>query len=96
MNLKSSVTTLLENSLNYVFMRYSFEGDPRMILLDFGASRSYGKNFVDGCTKLVKAASERDARKILEMSREIGLLSGYESSIMEKAHVESVLIMGRR
>uniref|UniRef100_A0A1I7XQM2 ABC1 domain-containing protein n=1 Tax=Heterorhabditis bacteriophora TaxID=37862 RepID=A0A1I7XQM2_HETBA len=39
---------------------------PRMILLDFGASRSYPKPFVDKYMKIIKAASDGDTRKIIE------------------------------
>ncbi|KAJ1354184.1 hypothetical protein KIN20_011029 [Parelaphostrongylus tenuis] len=74
-------TSFWESIQNRVSLKFSFGGDflpfiarstsdclgePRMVLLDFGASRSYGKKFVDGYIKLIKAASERDARKILE------------------------------
>ncbi|KIH58242.1 hypothetical protein ANCDUO_11555 [Ancylostoma duodenale] len=68
--------------------------EPRMVLLDFGASRSYSKKFVDRYMNIIKAASDADTKKIIEHSREIGFLTGYETEIMEKAHAESVLIMG--
>ncbi|VDM55197.1 unnamed protein product [Angiostrongylus costaricensis] len=82
------------NWSNFFLGVHPVSGGPRMVLLDFGASRSYNKKFVDRYMKLIKAASDGDTRKIIEMSREIGFLTGYESSAMESAHVESVLIMG--
>uniref|UniRef100_A0A158PBF8 ABC1 domain-containing protein n=1 Tax=Angiostrongylus cantonensis TaxID=6313 RepID=A0A158PBF8_ANGCA len=82
------------NWSNFFLGVHPVSGALRMVLLDFGASRSYSKKFVDRYMKLIKAASDGDTRKIIEMSREIGFLTGYESSVMESAHVESVLIMG--
>lgn len=43
---------------------------------------------------IIKAAYDGDKQKIIEYSREIGFLTGYETSVMEQAHVESVMIMG--
>ncbi|WKY00067.1 hypothetical protein Q1695_014721 [Nippostrongylus brasiliensis] len=82
------------NWSNFFLGVHPVTGKPRMVLLDFGASRSYNKKFVDCYMKLIKAASESDTPKIIELSREIGFLTGYETSIMENAHAESVLIMG--
>ncbi|KHJ89149.1 ABC1 family protein [Oesophagostomum dentatum] len=82
------------NWSNFFLGIHPVTGEPRLILLDFGASRSYSKKFVDQYMKIIKAASEKDTKKIIEYSREIGFLTGYESKIMEQAHAESVLIMG--
>lgn len=87
----------------------TISGDPCIVLLDFGATRSYNKKFVDQYMKIIKAAYDGDKEKIIQLeswkkyfqinfslsySREIGFLTGYESEIMEKAHLESVMIMG--
>ncbi|EYB92669.1 hypothetical protein Y032_0191g1308 [Ancylostoma ceylanicum] len=82
------------NWSNFFLGIHPVTGEPRMVLLDFGASRSYSKKFVDRYMKIIKAASDADTKKIIEHSREIGFLTGYETEIMEKAHAESVLIMG--
>ncbi|PIO56326.1 hypothetical protein TELCIR_22275, partial [Teladorsagia circumcincta] len=64
-------------------------GKPRMILLDFGATRSYSKTFVDIYMKLIKAAADLDTPRITELSKEIGFLTGYETAAMEYAHAQS-------
>ncbi|XP_050361435.1 atypical kinase COQ8B, mitochondrial [Nymphalis io] len=66
----------------------------QVILLDFGATREYSKEFMDQYIEIIKAASEKDRETILRMSREMKFLTGYESKIMEESHVDTVLIMG--
>ncbi|GBP54773.1 Atypical kinase COQ8A, mitochondrial [Eumeta japonica] len=66
----------------------------QVILLDFGATREYSKEFMDKYIEIVKAASEGDRDTILRMSKEMKFLTGYESKLMEDAHVDTVMIMG--
>ncbi|KAJ1522598.1 hypothetical protein ONE63_001779 [Megalurothrips usitatus] len=66
----------------------------QLILLDFGATRSYDKAFMDKYIEVIKGASVGDREKVLNLSREMGFLTGYESKIMEDAHVDGVLILG--
>lgn len=64
------------------------------MLLDFGACREFDKEFVDKYMRVIKAAADRDDAKVLEHSRELGFLTGYEAKVMEKAHVDAVMILG--
>lgn len=82
------------NWSNFFLGKHPKTGEPRLVLLDFGASRAYGKKFVDIYMNIIKAAYDGDKKKIIEYSREIGFLTGYETTVMEDAHVESVMIMG--
>ncbi|ETN74063.1 ABC1 family protein [Necator americanus] len=82
------------NWSNFFLGVHPVTGEPRMVLLDFGASRPYRKKFVDLYMRIIKAASDGDTKRIIEHSREIGFLTGYETEVMEDAHAESVLIMG--
>ncbi|CAI5445436.1 unnamed protein product [Caenorhabditis angaria] len=82
------------NWSNFFLGKHPKTGEPRLVLLDFGASRAYGKEFVDTYMKIIRAAYDGDKQKIIEYSRDIGFLTGYETTIMENAHVESVMIMG--
>ncbi|KDR22829.1 Chaperone activity of bc1 complex-like, mitochondrial [Zootermopsis nevadensis] len=66
----------------------------QLMLLDFGASRSYSKTFVDMYIQLIRGAADGDRNKVLQVSRDIGFLAGYEAKIMEDAHVEAVMILG--
>ncbi|XP_013135162.1 PREDICTED: aarF domain-containing protein kinase 4-like isoform X2 [Papilio polytes] len=51
----------------------------QVILLDFGATREYSKEFMDQYIEIIKAASECDRATILRMSRDMKFLTGYES-----------------
>lgn len=66
----------------------------QLILLDFGASRVYSKKFIDQYIRVIKAAADEDRAGVLELSRNMGFLTGYESKIMEEAHVDAVMILG--
>uniref|UniRef100_A0A915Q312 ABC1 atypical kinase-like domain-containing protein n=1 Tax=Setaria digitata TaxID=48799 RepID=A0A915Q312_9BILA len=82
------------NWSNFYLGKHPTGNGSRLILLDFGASRSYPKKFVDQYMNIIRAAYENNRDKMLEYSREIGFLSGYESKIMEDAHCESITILG--
>ncbi|GMR39844.1 hypothetical protein PMAYCL1PPCAC_10039, partial [Pristionchus mayeri] len=82
------------NWANFFFGRHPITGDNRLILLDFGATRSYGKPFVDLYMRIIKAAYDKNDDDILKYSREIGFLTGYETRVMEKAHCASTMILG--
>ncbi|XP_026759739.2 atypical kinase COQ8B, mitochondrial isoform X1 [Galleria mellonella] len=66
----------------------------QVILLDFGATREYSKEFMDQYIEIIKAASEGDRGAILRKSLEMKFLTGYESKIMEETHIDTVMIMG--
>ncbi|XP_041986302.1 atypical kinase COQ8B, mitochondrial [Aricia agestis] len=66
----------------------------QLVLLDFGATREYSKEFMDQYIEIIKAASDGDRGAILRMSREMKFLTGYETKIMEETHVDTVMIMG--
>lgn len=66
----------------------------KIALLDFGASRDYSKLFVDRYARVVKAAVDGDREAVLSHSRTIGFLTGYETKVMENAHVDATMIMG--
>ncbi|CAL8139490.1 unnamed protein product [Orchesella dallaii] len=63
-------------------------------LLDFGASREYRNGFVDNYMRILKGAADNDKETVINASRDIGFLTGYESRAMENAHVETVMILG--
>uniref|UniRef100_A0A914VHS4 ABC1 atypical kinase-like domain-containing protein n=1 Tax=Plectus sambesii TaxID=2011161 RepID=A0A914VHS4_9BILA len=82
------------NWSNFFFGRHPTTGEWRLVLLDFGAARSFSKKFVDQYMNIIKAAYDKDEQKMLEYSRNIGFLTGYESKVMERAHCDAILIMG--
>ena len=62
-------------------------------LLDFGATREFGVNFVNTYFKIIDAAAGKDRESVLKWSREIGFLTGSESKVMNEAHVDSVMLL---
>ncbi|XP_058823624.1 atypical kinase COQ8B, mitochondrial [Topomyia yanbarensis] len=66
----------------------------KIMLIDFGATRFYTKTFMDDYMRVIQAATRNDRQSILELSRKMGFLTGYESVAMEKAHIDAVLILG--
>ncbi|XP_074662126.1 atypical kinase COQ8B, mitochondrial-like [Tubulanus polymorphus] len=66
----------------------------QLSLLDFGATRQFDKSFVDLYIRVVKAAVDNDTEAVIRISQEMGFLTGYESKVMESAHVDAVMILG--
>uniref|UniRef100_A0A8D8BC88 AarF domain-containing protein kinase 4 n=1 Tax=Culex pipiens TaxID=7175 RepID=A0A8D8BC88_CULPI len=66
----------------------------QIMLIDFGATRFYQKPFMDDYMRVIEAATRNDRQRILELSRKMGFLTGYETTAMENAHVDAVLILG--
>lgn len=66
----------------------------QLILLDFGASRDYSKTFMDIYVKIMKSAADGDREGVLEHSKDLGFFTGYESKIMEEAHVDATMHLG--
>ncbi|XP_033933946.1 atypical kinase COQ8A, mitochondrial [Pseudochaenichthys georgianus] len=66
----------------------------KIALLDFGATRGFDKSFTDAYIEIINAAAHNDREGVLKRSREMKFLTGYESKVMEEAHVESVMILG--
>ena len=83
----------MQTDPNWSNFLYDPEED-RIILLDFGAARSFSKSFVDDYIKIIRAAADRDADGVYEYSVKLGFLTGYEAPAMKKAHVDSVMILG--
>uniref|UniRef100_A0A182S712 ABC1 atypical kinase-like domain-containing protein n=1 Tax=Anopheles maculatus TaxID=74869 RepID=A0A182S712_9DIPT len=66
----------------------------QVMLIDFGATRFYQKAFMDDYLKVIIAATKNDRQQILDLSRKMGFLTGYETPAMENAHIDAVLILG--
>lgn len=73
---------------------FLFNSDTQKLeLLDFGASREYPEEFIDKYTRLLEAASRSDKKQVIELSVQLGYLTGEESKAMRDAHVTSVLTL---
>ncbi|XP_034051542.1 atypical kinase COQ8A, mitochondrial isoform X2 [Thalassophryne amazonica] len=66
----------------------------KVALLDFGATRGFDKRFTDVYIEIIKAAADQNKEGVLQKSREMKFLTGYESKAMEDAHVDAVTILG--
>ena len=62
-------------------------------LLDFGACRSFDREFIDKYCKLLVAAAYGDKPKLLDLSTQLGYLTGAESPTMIDAHISSILAL---
>ncbi|XP_053329124.1 atypical kinase COQ8B, mitochondrial [Spea bombifrons] len=70
------------------------EENNKVVLLDFGASREFGEEFTDDYIEVVKAAVDGDRGKVLQKSRDLKFLTGFETKVFEDAHVDAIMILG--
>ncbi|XP_053066539.1 atypical kinase COQ8B, mitochondrial isoform X3 [Acinonyx jubatus] len=66
----------------------------QVTLLDFGASREFGTEFTDHYIEVVMAAANGDRDRVLQKSRDLKFLTGFETKAFSDAHVEAVMILG--
>uniref|UniRef100_UPI0037E8D6D0 atypical kinase COQ8B, mitochondrial n=1 Tax=Semicossyphus pulcher TaxID=241346 RepID=UPI0037E8D6D0 len=66
----------------------------KVVLLDFGACRSYPESFTDDYVQVVHAASVGDRATVLSKSKDLKFLTGFEAKAFADAHVEAVMILG--
>ncbi|XP_073828058.1 ubiquinone biosynthesis protein COQ8, mitochondrial [Musca autumnalis] len=66
----------------------------RLMLIDFGSTRFYQKEFIKKYRSIIMCAVNNDRKGVLEISREMGFLTSYETKLMEEAHVDAVMILG--
>lgn len=83
----------MQTDPNYANFFYN-EEENKLYLLDFGASRTYPKDFVDLYLEMVKSAAEKDREKVLDMSYKLGFLTGFEPQVMKEAHIDAILTVG--
>ncbi len=77
------------NSGNFLFDR----DDAKLELIDFGATREYDQSFINLFYKLLSAAVEQDEPLATKLSLEIGYLTGEESDLMVRAHLDSLFAL---
>lgn len=66
----------------------------KLMLIDFGSTRFYSKTFIENYKEVIKCAANNDRAGVLDLSRKMGFLTGYESKQMDEAHVDAVMILG--
>ncbi|XP_058270379.1 atypical kinase COQ8B, mitochondrial [Hemibagrus wyckioides] len=83
----------MQTDPNWSNFYYNAEED-KIYLLDFGACREYPEAFTDDYIEVVHAASVGDRARVLQKSKDLKFLTGYEAKAFEEAHVEAVMILG--
>ncbi|CAG8593820.1 3989_t:CDS:10 [Ambispora gerdemannii] len=63
-------------------------------LLDFGASREFGEEFIYLYREALKAAARQDYEGCIYYSEQLGFLTGLETKSMKRAHAESMMAIG--
>ncbi|CAG8672236.1 6403_t:CDS:2, partial [Ambispora leptoticha] len=63
-------------------------------LLDFGASRDFGEQFINLYREALKAAVKQDYEGCIYYSEQLGFLTGLETEVMKRAHAESMMTIG--
>ncbi|XP_067469883.1 atypical kinase COQ8A, mitochondrial [Thunnus thynnus] len=66
----------------------------KVALLDFGATRGFDKSFTDTYIEIINSAANQNREGVLQRSRDMKFLTGFESKAMENAHVDAVMILG--
>jgi aarF domain-containing kinase len=69
-------------------------GSQTTSLIDFGATREYSKEFVDGYLRIVWASANRDEKTLMEQSHRMNFLTGNENEEMLRAHKMSGFTVG--
>ncbi|XP_036392646.1 atypical kinase COQ8B, mitochondrial [Megalops cyprinoides] len=83
----------MQTDPNWANFFYNAERN-KVILLDFGACRDYSVEFTDDYIEVVHAASVGDRATVLQKSKDLKFLTGFETKAFEEAHVEAVMILG--
>lgn len=71
----------------------SSASSPHIQLIDFGASREYTKEFMDGWYRLLNSALEGDRERMRVESLHLGYLTGEENDEMIQAHLDSMALV---
>lgn len=69
-------------------------GSKTTSLIDFGATREYSKEFVDGYLRIVWASANRDEKTLMDQSYRMEFLTGDENEQMIRAHKLSGYTVG--
>ncbi|KAI9142514.1 ABC1 family-domain-containing protein [Paraphysoderma sedebokerense] len=76
------------------YANFLYEAKTNQIkLLDFGSTRSFSQSFTDKYIKVLEGAVKRDEQAVLDYSRQLGFLTGFETESMNQAHLTAVLTL---
>ncbi|WVQ75190.1 hypothetical protein IAR50_004801 [Cryptococcus sp. DSM 104548] len=83
----------MQTDPNWGNFLYNPSPTPQIQLIDFGASREYTKEFMDGWYRLLKSALEGDREVMRKESLSLGYLTGEENDVMLNAHIDSMALV---
>ncbi|WWC95315.1 hypothetical protein V866_002176 [Kwoniella sp. B9012] len=84
----------MQTDPNWANFLYTNTNDREGIqLIDFGASREYTKEFMDGWYRLLKSCLVGDRGMMKEESLKLGYLTGEENDVMVEAHLDSMALV---
>lgn len=63
-------------------------------MIDFGAGREFGEDFLGKYIEVIHGAYISDRKKIIDSSLDLGFLTGEENREMLNAHYTGVMIIG--
>ncbi|KAF8900498.1 ABC1 family-domain-containing protein [Gymnopilus junonius] len=73
---------------------FLWNADTRQVeLVDFGATRTYSKEFMDSWLGLLQAAASGDRDACIDWSLKLGYLTGEENEVLLNAHVNSMTLL---
>lgn len=78
------------NWANFLFN----ESTGKIELLDFGAARDFGDEFVEDYINILRAAVKKDRGLVEHFSQKLGYLTGLETQQMKDAHIDSIMVLG--
>ena len=94
---------VLKNTIEELFLMNYMQTDPnfsnyfydqkenKLIIIDFGAARSYNKEFCKNYEEVIKAGAYKNKKKMKDYSIKLGFLTGEESSIALNAHCDALI-----
>ncbi|KAL5525376.1 hypothetical protein ACEPAF_9246 [Sanghuangporus sanghuang] len=103
--LSKIASTILELCMKELFDFRMMQTDPnwsnflwndqrrQIELIDFGATRSYSKEFIDKWMRILQAAVAEDYDACVHWSLELGYIKGGESKTMLDAHIRSLTLL---
>ncbi|XP_042337182.1 atypical kinase COQ8A, mitochondrial-like, partial [Plectropomus leopardus] len=65
----------------------------KVALLDFGATRGFDKSFTDTYIEIIHAAANQDREGVLQKSRDMRFLTGYESKVTNIFIISHIYIL---
>lgn len=84
----------MQTDPNWANFLYDVPSD-KLVLVDFGASRAYDKDFIHDYGQIIRRAAAGDREGCIHFSRRAGFLSDQDSAVMVDAHVQAVFLLAR-